>query len=167
MKVLYHRPGGVNQILERELGARRASLDELLAEADFISIHTPLTPETRHLFDARAFRKMKNTAYIINTSRGPVIKESDLVEALAQGEIAGAGLDVYEFEPETVPGLTALDNVVLAAHTGSATTTARADMARLAAQNLLAMLAGQPAPNCLNPEVYGKGSISHRPGPGI
>jgi glyoxylate reductase len=153
MKVIYYQPSGDNETLDRELGARKVELDRLLAESDFISIHTPLTPQTRHLFNADAFRRMKNTAYLINTSRGPVVNEADLLDALTQGRIAGAGLDVYEFEPQVTPGLTRLKNVVVAAHTGSATHEARNGMAELAAKNLLAMLKGQTPPNCLNPDV--------------
>jgi glyoxylate reductase len=129
-------------------------LDELLEGSDFISIHVPLEPETRHLFNAAAFKKMKKTAYLINTARGPVINEADLVQALKDSEMAGAALDVYEFEPEMAEGLAALDNVVIAAHTGSATVSARREMALLAATNLLAMLEGKRPPTCLNPEIY-------------
>ncbi|WP_028315684.1 2-hydroxyacid dehydrogenase [Desulfatibacillum aliphaticivorans] len=138
---------------EKALNAKKVELNELLTQSDFISLHTPLTPETRHMFNADSFKKMKNTAYLINTARGPVVDESALVEALKSGEIAGAGLDVYEFEPKLTPGLRELDNVVLAAHTGSATDTARSNMALLAAKNLLAMLEGGNPPTCLNPQV--------------
>jgi glyoxylate reductase len=140
--------------LERELGARRVSLDELLAAADFVSVHVPLTPATRHLIDARALDRMKPSAYLINTSRGPVVDEAALVQALRTGTIAGAGLDVYEDEPRLAPGLAELDNAVLAPHTASATVTARNNMALTAARNLIAMVAGERAPDCLNPEVY-------------
>jgi glyoxylate reductase len=157
MKVLYTgaSPKETNRRLEEEIGAKRVAFDVLLQESDFISVHVPLTPETRHLFDSAAFKKMKRTAYLINTSRGPVINEGDLVQALKDGEIAGAGLDVYEFEPRMVEGLAALDNVVTTAHTGSATVSARREMALLAARNLLAMLEGKRPPTCLNPEIYG------------
>ncbi len=153
MPVLYHGPSP-NPVLEQELSARRVDFDTLLAESDFISIHTPLIPQTRHLFGSEAFAKMKPTAYLINTSRGPVIHEARLVEALKEGRIAGAALDVYEREPEMAKGLAGLDNVVLTPHTGSATVTARTDMAVLAAKNLLAMMKGERAPQCVNPEVY-------------
>jgi glyoxylate reductase len=156
MKVLYtdSSPQKTNLVLEEELGARKVGLEELFEESDFISIHVPLRPETRHLFNAASFKKMKKTAYLINTARGPVINEADLVEALRDKEIAGAALDVYEFEPRMAEGLAALDNVVTAAHTGSATTSARKNMSVLAAQNLLAMLSGERPPTCLNPEIY-------------
>lgn len=141
--------------LEQELGARRVDFDGLLREADFISIHTPLTPETRHLFDAAALARMKPTAILVNTARGPVIDEAALAQALRDRVIAGAGLDVYEFEPRMAEGLAALDNTVLLPHVGSATVAAREGMAELAARNLLAMLFGEQPPTCLNPEVLG------------
>lgn len=153
MPVLYvdERP---NETLERELGARKVALEELLSDADFVSIHVPLTPATRHLIDLAALRRMKRTAYLINTARGPVVDEAALVEALREGLIAGAGLDVYEEEPRMTPGLAGLPNVVLAPHTGSATVAARNNMALKAAQNLIAMVEGERAPDCLNPQVY-------------
>ncbi len=113
----------------------------------------PLLPETRHLFSREAFLKMKRTAYLINTSRGPVLDETALVEALREGLIAGAGLDVYEREPAMVEGLAALRNVVLTPHTASATVESRRGMAIKAATNLLAMLKGERVPDCINPEV--------------
>ena len=143
-----------NEMLEKELGAKKVEFEELLAASDFVSIHAPLLPETRHMFGAKQFAMMKKTAYLINTARGPIIHEAELVEALKNGVIAGAGLDVYEFEPKMVEGLKELKNVVVAPHTASATVSSREGMSRLAAENLLAMLAGKPAPTCLNPEVY-------------
>jgi glyoxylate reductase len=156
MRVLYTgaSPREVNPVMEKEVGAKGVDFEELLQESDFISIHVPLEPETHHLFDSAAFKRMKKTAYLINTARGPVINEADLVQALKDKEIAGAALDVYEFEPKMVEGLAVLDNVVTAAHTGSATVSARKDMALLAARNLLAMLEGKRPPTCLNPEIY-------------
>jgi len=145
-----------NEKLERELGAKKVEFEELLAASDFISVHVPLLPETRHLFGAKQFKMMKKTAYLINTSRGPVINEAELVEALKNGDIAGAGLDVYEFEPKMVEGLKDLKNAVIAPHTGSASVSAREGMSRLVAENILAMVAGTPAPTCLNPEIYHK-----------
>ncbi len=152
MQVVYCGPQ--NPLLDKKLKAKRVDFETLLTQADFVSIHTPLTEKTRHLFDEKAFAAMKPTAYLINTARGPVVDEAALVRALEQGAIAGAGLDVYEFEPNITPGLTRLDNVVLAAHTGSATVRARTDMAILAAKNLAAMLTGKKPPNCLNPKVF-------------
>jgi len=142
-----------NETLERELGAKRLPFDAFLRTADIISIHAPLTPDTRHAFDAAALARLKPTAILVNTGRGPVIDEAALVAALVERRIAGAGLDVYEFEPRLAEGLAALPNVVITPHIGSATTTAREAMAVLAAQNLLAMLQGKTPPTCLNPEV--------------
>jgi glyoxylate reductase len=153
MRVLYTSSSSRNEELERDLGARRVEFDELLRESDFISIHTPLRPSTRHLFNANAFRRMKNTAILINTGRGPVIKEDDLVAALRSGEIGGAGLDVYEMEPRMAKGLKDCPNTVLLPHIGSATHSTRDNMALLAAENIEAMLAGTKPPTILNPEV--------------
>jgi glyoxylate reductase len=152
MKVVYSdaRP---NEALERELGARRVEFEELLAVSDYVSVHVPLMPETRHLFNAAAFAKMKRTAYLINTSRGPVVDEAALVTALRDRTIAGAGLDVYEKEPLMADGLAALDNVVITPHTASATFASRRGMATKAATNLLAILEGRRPPDCINPGV--------------
>jgi glyoxylate reductase len=155
MRVLYNKTSGKeNQTMRTELGARLVSFDELLASSDFISIHTPLTSSTMHLFRAETFAKMKPGAILINTARGPIIKEDDLVAALRSHTIAGAGLDVYEFEPHLATGLADLDNAVLTPHIGSATTSSRTGMALLAARNLLAMLRGEKPESCLNPEIY-------------
>jgi glyoxylate reductase len=143
-----------NPILEEKLGARLVDLDTLVSEADYVSIHVPLLPTTRHLFDRELFARMKSTAYLINTSRGPVVNEADLVEALRTGEIAGAGLDVFEFEPKMAAGLADLDNVVVTPHIASATTESRNGMAELAARNVLAMLADKHPETCLNPEIF-------------
>lgn len=154
MKVLYTSSSGrINHVLEKELDASLVSFEELLDRSDFISIHTPLTPQTRHLFDQWAFSRMKPEAYLVNTARGPVIKEDDLVAALKNGQIAGAGLDVYEFEPKMAQGLAELDNVVVLPHIGSATRASRSNMALLAARNLLAMLNGEKPETCLNSDV--------------
>jgi len=122
-------------------------LDELLARSDFVSLHVPLTPETRHLIGARELGLMKRTAVLVNTARGPVVDEAELVRALRLGRIAGAGLDVFEREPALAPGLADLPNVVLAPHVGSATIATRARMAEVAAQNIVAALSGRPIPN--------------------
>lgn len=153
MKVLY-TDARRNEALERSIGARFVSFDELLAESDFVSVHVPLMPETRHLFTYETFRKMKRTAYLVNTARGPILAEDDLVRALRDGLIAGAGLDVYEGEPALAKGLAALSNVVITPHTASATVSSRNGMAVKAATNVLAMIRGERAPDCLNPEVY-------------
>lgn len=125
-------------------------LDELLETSDVISLHCPLTPETRHLIDARALRRMKPTAILVNTARGPVVDEAALVQALRDGVIASAALDVFEQEPLVHPGLLKLPNVVLLPHLGSATSKARAKMSEMAARNVIAVLAGTEPPNRVN-----------------
>jgi glyoxylate reductase len=131
-----------NPEAEAELGARRVELDELLERSDFVSVNAPLNDDSRHLIDAAALARMKPTAILINAGRGPIVDEAALVEALRAGRIAGAGLDVYEREPELAAGLAELDNVVLMPHVGSATTETRGAMVRLAAENIAAVLAG-------------------------
>ncbi len=142
-----------NENLENEYGAKKVSFEELLSEADFVSVHVPLLDSTHHLFNDAAFKQMKKTAYLINTSRGPVVDEAALVRALQNGEIAGAGIDVYEEEPKIHPGLLSLDNAVLTPHTASATIETRTKMATMAAQNLVDGLKGKRPANLLNPEV--------------
>ena len=128
---------------EHELDAERVSLDRLLAESDFVSMHVPLTDETRHLIDRAALERMKETAILVNAARGPVVDEAALVDALERGVIAGAGLDVYEWEPKVHLGLVAMrDRVVLTPHVGSATRETRHAMAKLAVDNVLAVLTG-------------------------
>jgi glyoxylate reductase len=143
-----------NETIERGVGAVKTDLDTLLQESDYISIHVPLLESTRHLFGERAFSLMKNSSYLINTSRGPVVDENVLVKVLSERRIAGAGLDVYEFEPKMAAGLAALQNVVVCPHTASATVSSRAGMALKAATNLLAMMKGERAPDCINPSIY-------------
>lgn len=154
MRVLYcdETP---NSVIEREVGAARVNLEELLRQADFVSVHVPLLPGTRHLLNRETLRLMKKTAYLINTSRGPVVDEAALAEALRVGIIAGAGLDVYENEPEVHPDLLKLENVVLTPHTASATIGTREKMATMAASNVVAALRGEKPPNLVNPEVWG------------
>jgi len=153
MKVLYH-DALRNSVLEDKLGAIKVGFDEIIAESDYISVHVPLMAETRGLINADVFKKMKKSAYLINTSRGPVVDEAALVDSLKTGEIAGAGLDVFEKEPETAPGLTELTNVVITPHTASATIQTRNNMALKAAANLTAMLKGRRVPDCVNPEIF-------------
>jgi len=141
MKVLYHNRKR-DPDLERELKARWVDKETLLKESDFISLHVPLTDETRHMIGRREFEVMKDTAVLVNTSRGPVVDEKALVEALRKKLIWAAGLDVYEREPEIEEGLKELDNVVLASHIGSATIEARTSMAMMAAQNIVSVLKG-------------------------
>ncbi len=128
---------------EARLGAEHVSLDELLARSDFVTLHVPLTPETRHLIDAAALARMKPGSVLVNTSRGGLVDTAALARALEEGPLFAAGLDVYEQEPEVPPALTRLENVVLAPHVGSATTEARNGMARLAAENVIAVLEGR------------------------
>ncbi|GAA1243023.1 D-glycerate dehydrogenase [Prauserella halophila] len=130
--------------VETGLDATYLPHEELLRTADVVSLHCPLTPETRHLIDATALEAMKPTAVLVNTTRGPVVDETALAAALRDGTIAGAGLDVFEHEPEVHPGLLELDNVALAPHLGSATVETRTAMATLAARNVRAVLAGEP-----------------------
>ena len=145
MEILYHNRSRKEEA-ERELGARYMNLDDLLGAADFVSIHTPLTPETTHLIGADELGNMKPEAVLVNTSRGPVVDEAALAEALAARRIYAAGLDVYEDEPEVHPKLLELENVVLAPHIGSASIETRDKMAALAAENLAAVLRGE-SPN--------------------
>jgi glyoxylate reductase len=131
--------------------ATRASFDEVVADSDVLSLHVPLAPETHHLVDRDVLRRMRRTAVVVNTARGPVVDEAALVEALRDGEIAGAGLDVYEDEPRLAPGLAQLSSVVLLPHVGSATHTVRAKMAEMAAANAVAMLRGEDPPHAVRP----------------
>jgi lactate dehydrogenase-like 2-hydroxyacid dehydrogenase len=158
MRVIYYNRNRVAPELEREVNAEYVPLDRLFAESDFISLHVPLTPETRHLINADSLKKMKRTAFLINTSRGPVVDEAALAAALKAGTIAGAGLDVYEREPLVNPDLIPLQNVVLAPHLGSSSLETRTKMAVLAAKNVAAFFAGRRPPNALNPEVLAHGS---------
>ncbi|HEX5558657.1 MAG TPA: D-glycerate dehydrogenase [Gaiellales bacterium] len=144
MGIAYAGRRRADAALESELGAAMLDLDELLATADVVSLHTPLSDVTRHLIDARRLALMKPTAHLVNTSRGPVVDEAALAAALRAGTIAGAGLDVFEREPEIDPGLRGLENVVLIPHLGSATIETRTAMGLLAAQNAVAVLAGKP-----------------------
>jgi len=156
MRVLYHDPRALPEAEARELGATRVGLDELLAQSDFVSIHAALTPETRHLIGAREIGLMKPTAYLINAARGPIVVEADLAAALVAKRIAGAGLDVFEKEPDVSPQLLELPNAVFTPHVGSAIGELRATMANVVVDNILAVLAGKRPPNCWNPEIYGE-----------
>ena len=154
MRVIYYDAFQLPADVEAETGAVRREMDELLAEADFVSIHTNLTPETRHLFGAGAFAKMKPTAVLVNTSRGPVVDEAALADALASGQIFAAGLDVFEREPEVEERLLSLENVVVIPHLGSATVDTRDAMGSLAVQNVFAALDGTRPPTLLNPDAF-------------
>jgi glyoxylate reductase len=145
MRVLYHDAQRPEPAVERELRATYADPDTLLRQADFVTVHTPLMPETKHLVNEAALGKMKKTAILVNAARGPIVDEAALVRALSEGGIAGAGLDVFEEEPKIHPGLLPLRNVVLAPHIASASLDTRVAMATLAVRNCLAVLEGKPA----------------------
>jgi glyoxylate reductase len=153
MEIVYSDARRATEALERELGARRVELDELLRSADVVSIHAPLMDETRHLINAESLGQMKETAYLVNSARGPIVDEAALVDALKAGQIAGAGLDVFENEPDVHPGLLELDNVVILPHLGSATIETRTAMGVLAARNAIAVLDGERPPTPVNPDV--------------
>ncbi|MCX5893831.1 MAG: D-glycerate dehydrogenase [Deltaproteobacteria bacterium] len=150
MRVLYYNRTRLAPAEEKALNVSLAPLETLLREADFVTLHVPLTPQTRHLIGRRELALMKPTAHLINTSRGPVVDEAALVEALRLRRIGGAGLDVYAREPQLSPGLADQDHVVLLPHVGSATIETRTKMGLMAAANLLAALRGERPPNCLN-----------------
>jgi glyoxylate reductase len=155
MKILYYDPVTEAAEAARQVGARRVDLETLLRESDFVSVHTPLAPETHHLISTPQLDLMKPTAFLVNTSRGPVVDEGALVQALRDGKIKGAGLDVFENEPEVHPGLLELDNVVITPHVASASVSTRTRMATIAAENVIAALKGERPPTILNPEVLG------------
>ena len=154
MKVIYYDAYRPAPEVERGLGAEFRELDDLLAEADLVTLHTNLSPETHHLINAERLAKMKSTAVLVNTSRGPVIDEVALAQALKEGQIFAAGLDVFEKEPEVHPDLLDLENVVVIPHLGSATVDTRIAMGLLAAENLIAALEGRQPPTLLNPEIW-------------
>jgi lactate dehydrogenase-like 2-hydroxyacid dehydrogenase len=152
MKILYSDVIR-NQDFEAEVGATFVSKDDLLRKSDFLTLHVPLTPETQHYIGDKEFKMMKRTAVLINASRGPVVDEKALVAALREKQIWGAGLDVYENEPEIEPGLMELDNVVLVPHIASSTIETRLNMGRIAVNNIIKVLHGEPPDTCVNPEV--------------
>jgi len=155
MKTLYWTPRRKSESEERAAGIEYVPYDRLLAESDFVSVHAPLNAETQHMVGERELRLMKPTAFLVNTARGPVVDEKALVRALKEKRIAGAGLDVYENEPDVEPELKAMKNVVLTPHLGSAVGELRESMANVVADNILAVLEGRRPPNCWNPEIYG------------
>ena len=156
MRVVFHDPESIPDRIIKELGVTRLPFDELLRVSDFISLHVPLFPETHHLLNDHTFALMKPTCIVINTSRGPVVDEKALVRAVRDGKIAGAGLDVFEREPEIEPELFAMENVILAPHIASASHETRLRMCMMAADNLIAALKGERPPNLVNPEVWDK-----------
>ncbi|MBI4589837.1 MAG: D-glycerate dehydrogenase [Candidatus Rokubacteria bacterium] len=156
VRVLYHDALRADLAAERDLAATFVDKATLLKESDFVTLHTPLLPETHHLIGADELKMMKRTAYLINAARGPIVNEAQLVQALKDGWIAGAGLDVYEEEPKIHPGLFSLPSVVLAPHIASASYETRGKMATLAVENCLAVLEGKMPPTPVNPEVLRK-----------
>ena len=155
MRVIYNDAVRAPAEVEKELNVEFLERDQVLAEADFISVHVPLLPETRHLISAPQLARMKRTAYLINTSRGPVVDEAALLAALEAGQIAGAALDVHEKEPQVHPGLMKRADVILTPHIASASVETRTSMATIAAENVIAVFAGRRPPTALNPEVLG------------
>ncbi|MEJ2719253.1 MAG: D-glycerate dehydrogenase [Deltaproteobacteria bacterium] len=155
MNIIYHDARRADPGLEEQVKARFVDKATLLGQSDFVSLHVPLMPETYHLMTGPDFEAMKPSAYLINTSRGEVVDEKALVKALQQGQIAGAGLDVFEFEPAIEKELTLMDNVVVLPHIASGSIETRTKMGLVAAENLISvLLEGRKPPNCLNPEVY-------------
>lgn len=151
MEVLYHQRHPAAPEVEQACRARYVTREELLSQADIVTLHVPYSPATHHLIGKQELKRMKPTAILINASRGGVVDDSALIEALRTGTIAGAGLDVFENEPQLNPGFLELKNVVLAPHIASSSQATRLKMARLAAQNLVAALTGKTPPNLLNP----------------
>lgn len=154
MPILYTDVRPIERSVEERYLAKFVSLKELLREADFVTLHVALTPETIHLIGREELGMMKRTAFLINASRGPVVDEKALVEALKSGMIAGAGLDVFEEEPRVTPELLLMENVLLLPHIGSATFETREKMALVAVNNILSVLRREIPPNILNPEIY-------------
>jgi glyoxylate reductase len=156
MNVIYFNRNRLDEATEREYRLSYADLDTLLRTSDIVSLHLPYTTESHHLIDAAALGKMKRSAYLLNTARGPIVDEAALAEALQSNRIAGAGLDVFEEEPVVHPGLLRLQNVVLAPHLGSATLETRTKMAQMAAENLVKVLHGEYPHSLVNPGVWDK-----------
>jgi glyoxylate reductase len=154
MRVLYFDPWVEDEEMGRTLGAHKVDLSTLLRESDFVSIHTPLTPETHHLIGEAQLHAMKSSAVLVNTARGPVVDEAALAQALRTGEIFAAGIDVFEQEPDVHPDLLLLDNAVLAPHIASASIDTRGRMATMAAENVVAALSGKRPPQLLNPDAF-------------
>ena len=154
MPVIYHDPKRLTPDREHELGATWVPFEQVFSDADFVSLHVPLTPQTRHLIGAHQLALMKPTAYLINSARGAVIDEVALVQALKEKRIAGAGLDVFENEPRPHPDLLSMNNVVCTPHMGSAVRELREAMANVVVDNILAILEGKQPPNCWNENIY-------------
>jgi glyoxylate reductase len=163
MRVLAYDPP-IRHIIEKTDGVDYAEMDQLLAESDFVSLHTDLNSSTHHLMGTEAFAKMKPTAFLINTARGPIVDEKALVVALKSAQIAGAGLDVFEEEPKMAEGLAELDNTVIVPHIASASRDTRSKMATVCAENAVAHSRLEKAPHCVNPEVYKTAAYQKRAG---
>lgn len=144
MNVLYHDVYRLPEDKEKELGVTYVEFDNLVSSADVVTIHAPFLPSTKHKFNKDVFKKMKNRSYLVNAARGPIVSEADLTAALKAGEIAGAGLDVFEFEPDVSAELRALDNVIMAPHAGTGTIEGRRILAEEAADNLIQFFNGNP-----------------------
>lgn len=153
MRILYNKRSR-DEDAERELGVEFANLDNLLAESDFVTLHVPLTDETRHMMNKDTIYKMKKGSYLVNTSRGPVINEDDLVQALRDGHLAGAALDVFENEPDVNPEMVGMENVILTPHIASATWEAREKMGQQAVDAITSVLSGEKPQNIVNEEVW-------------
>jgi glyoxylate reductase len=163
MRILYHNRQRLESAIESELKATWVEKHVLLQQADFVSLHVPLSPATTHFIGAAELRMMRPTAYLINAARGPVVDEAALIQALQQGWIAGAALDVFEDEPHVPQALRELENVVLVPHIGSASVATRTRMAVIAAENLVAVLRGEDTPYIVNPAVLAQGATLPRP----
>ncbi len=154
MEVFYHNRNKLDERTEKQFNATWLPFDELLKQCDIVSLNVPLTPETTGLMGEKEFRLMKKSAFLINTARGAVVKERELIEALKAGEIAGAGLDVFEKEPNIPGEFLKMDNVVVMPHLGSATLEAREEMSRVVALNIATAFSGEVPPNIVNSEVW-------------
>ncbi|HWR38945.1 MAG TPA: 2-hydroxyacid dehydrogenase family protein [Patescibacteria group bacterium] len=154
MRIVYFSRTRLKPELEKELQLEYLPLDEVIKTSDFLSFHASYNPSLHHLIGAEQLAAMKSSAYLINAARGPMIDEAALLKALQEKNIAGAALDVYEFEPKVTAGLEKLDNVILCPHLGNATVETRDAMAEIAAKNIVAVLNGEKALNCVNPQIY-------------
>jgi glyoxylate reductase len=155
MRVIYWGPRRKPEA-ERETSMEYVDFDRLLKESDFVSLHSPLRPETRHQIGGREFALMKSTAFLINTARGAIVDEAALVRALKKKQIAGAGLDVFEHEPKVAKSLLRMPNVVMTPHLGSAVVEVREQMTNIVVDNILALLEGRRPPNIVNPQVLAR-----------
>lgn len=155
MRVLYNKRSRDEEV-EAELGVEYADLDRLYAESDFISLHIPLTDETRHMINKNSLNKMKKGVILVNTARGPIVNEQDLVDALRDGKLRGAGMDVYDNEPNIHPELIAMENVIITPHIASATWEAREKMGHMAVDSILQVFAGEKPESIVNQDVWDK-----------